>query len=50
MLQNRRLEELRANAVDRIALASLLAEVALRIRGESPVPSVEDTLSAAAAG
>ena len=50
MLQNRRLEELRANAVDRIALASLLAEVALRIRGESLVPRVEDTLSAGAAG
>jgi hypothetical protein len=48
MLQNRRLEELRANAVDRMALASLLAEVALRIRGESLVPGVEDTLSAGA--
>jgi seryl-tRNA synthetase len=48
LLQNRRLEELRANAVDRIALASLLAEVALRIRGESLVPGVEDTLSAGA--
>jgi len=48
VLQNRRLEELRANAVDRIALASLLAEVALRIRGESLVPGVEDTFSAGA--
>jgi hypothetical protein len=48
MLQNHRLEELRANSVDRIALASLLAEVALRIRGESLVPGVEDTLGAGA--
>ena len=48
MLQNRRLEELRGTAVDRIALAGLLAEVALRIRGESLVSGVEDTLSAGA--
>jgi seryl-tRNA synthetase len=48
MLQNRRLEELRASATDRIALASLLAEVAMRIRGESLVRGVEDTLSAGA--
>jgi hypothetical protein len=48
LLQNRRLEELRGSAVDRMALASLLAEVALRIRGESLVSGVEDTLSAGA--
>ena len=48
MLQTRRLEELRANAVDRVALASLLAEVALRIRGEALVPGVEDSNSAGA--
>lgn len=48
LLQSRRLEELRGNAVDRVALASLLAEVALRIRGESLAAGVEDTLSAGA--
>ena len=37
-LQGRRLEELRANAVDRFALADLLAELALRIRGDLRVP------------
>jgi hypothetical protein len=48
LLQNRRLEELRGNAVDRVALASLLGEVALRIQGESLVSRVEDSLSAGA--
>jgi hypothetical protein len=48
LLQNRRLDELRGNAVDRVALASLLGEVALRIQGESLVSNVEDTLSAGA--
>jgi hypothetical protein len=41
-LQNRRLEELRASAVDRFALANFLTEVALRLRGEFRVPGVED--------
>ena len=36
--QNRRVEELRASAVDRFALADLLAEVALRLRGEFRIP------------
>lgn len=48
MLQSRRLEELRGSAVDRMALASLLTEVALRIRGESLVSGVEEALSAGA--
>ncbi len=48
MNQNRRLEELRASAVDRAALASLLTEVALRIRGESLVTGLEEGLSAGA--
>ena len=33
-LQNRHLEELRASTIDRFALASLLTEVAMRIRNE----------------
>jgi hypothetical protein len=33
--------------VDRIALAGLLAEVALRIRGESLISGVEDTRAGA---
>jgi hypothetical protein len=37
-LQGRRLEELRASAVDRFALADLIAELALRIRGEFRIP------------
>jgi hypothetical protein len=48
MLQSRRLEEVRGSAVDRMALASLLTEVALRIRGESVVSGVEEALSARA--
>jgi DNA anti-recombination protein RmuC len=47
-LQNRRLEELRGNAVDRAALGDLLREMALRIRGESLVSGVEDAVSAGA--
>ncbi len=38
MLQNRRVDELRASAVDRFALAGFLTELALRIRGEVLVP------------
>ncbi len=34
LLHGRRLEEVRANALDRFALADLLAELALRIRGD----------------
>ena len=41
VLHNRRLEELRTNNMDRLALADLLAEVALRIRGEFQVPGIE---------
>jgi hypothetical protein len=48
LLQSRRLEELRGNAVDRVALASLLGEVAMRVRGESLSAGVEETLSAGA--
>jgi hypothetical protein len=47
-LQNRRLEELRAGAMDRLALASLLAEVASRIRGECQVSVPEGTTNAGA--
>jgi hypothetical protein len=42
LLHNRHLEELRADTMDRVALANLLAEVALRIRGEFRVPDIED--------
>jgi hypothetical protein len=48
ILQNRRLEEVRANAVNRIAFGNLLAEIALRIRGESLVPGMEDAFNAGA--
>ena len=48
VLQNRRLEELRADTMDRLALANLLTEVALRIRGEFRVPGAEDTPNAGA--
>lgn len=46
--QNRRLEELRTDSMNRLALANLLSEVALRIRGEFRVPGVEDTVNAGA--
>jgi hypothetical protein len=36
-LQGRRLEELRSSSLNRFALADLLAELALRIRGEFPI-------------
>jgi hypothetical protein len=42
MLQNRRLEDLRASAVDRLVLANFLAEVALRLRGDFRVPGGEE--------
>src|SRR5262249_32480974 len=37
-LQVRRLDELRSCSVNRLALAELLAELAVRIRGEVPIP------------
>jgi DNA anti-recombination protein RmuC len=40
VLQNRRLEEVRTNSMDRLALADLLAELALRIKGEFQLPEV----------
>jgi hypothetical protein len=46
--QNRRVEELRASAVDRFALADLLAEVALRLRGEFRIPEEGDSPNAGA--
>lgn len=48
IMQTRRLEELRGTSMDRMALASLLAEVALRIRGEFRVPGMEDAANAGA--
>ena len=48
LLQNRRLDELRTNSMDRLALADLLAEVALRIRGEFQVPGLEGITNAGA--
>src|SRR5262249_26665424 len=46
MLQNRRLEEIRSSSMDRLALADLLTEVALRIRGEFRVPGIQDVADA----
>ncbi len=48
ILQNHRLEELRTDTMDRLALANLLGEVALRIRGEFRVPGIEDAAHAGA--
>jgi|SoiMethySBSTD1v2_1073268.scaffolds.fasta_scaffold291605_1 hypothetical protein len=41
-LQNRQLEEVRSNSVDRLVLADLLAEIAVRIRGDLSKPRAED--------
>ncbi len=41
MLQARRLEDLRASAVDRTDLSSLLSEIAMRVRGEFNVLGAE---------
>jgi len=48
LVQTRRLEELKDHTVDRVALASLLGEVAMRIRGESLAAGMEESLSAGA--
>ncbi len=42
-LHNRRLEDLRASAVDRLTFSNLLTELSLRIRGELCLPGVEDS-------
>jgi hypothetical protein len=47
-LQGRRLEELRTSAVDRFALAELLAELALRIRGDLRIPEEGNSTDAGA--
>ena len=47
MLQNRRMEDLRTSTVDRQALANLLGEVALRIRGDFHVPGMEEVANGA---
>jgi uncharacterized protein with von Willebrand factor type A (vWA) domain len=49
-LQNRRLEELRASAVDRFALANFLTELGLRVRGEFHVTGIGDSADAGADG
>jgi hypothetical protein len=46
--QNRRLEELSSTTVDRLALANLLAELALRMRGEFGVQGMGDSTDAGA--
>ena len=48
VLQNRRLDELHAGSVDRLALANLLSEVSMRIRGDFQVPGMEDMINAGA--
>ena len=50
MLQNRRLEELRASAVDRFAMANFLTELGLRIRGDFNVTGIGDSADAGADG
>jgi hypothetical protein len=47
-LYGRRHEELRANAVDRLAFADLLAELALRIRGDRRLPGEGNSIDAGA--
>jgi hypothetical protein len=47
-LLDRRLDELRASAVDRFAFANLLAELALRLWGESLIPGNGDSSDAGA--
>jgi len=45
-LQNRRMDEIHASSVDRLALANLLSEVSMRIRGEFQVPGMEEMIDA----
>jgi DNA anti-recombination protein RmuC len=47
-LHNRRLDELRATVIDRFTLADLLAEFALRLRGEFRIPGEKDSPHAGA--
>jgi hypothetical protein len=45
-VQNRRLEEIRTSAIDRLTLSDLLSELSLRLRGEFRIPSERDSIDA----